>query len=710
MINREKEGLKNLPVFWSEVFETNQIKYLNALTNASYPSRPHPVCGGILADQMGLGKTLQMISLIIHHPPGGVSYNAVSDQPSADDVMTNEIDRIHSLKVAELKNELREANLSTTGKKAALVDRLCKFVKLKASSPKTQSPRGTLVIAPKGLLHTWANQIESHVANGVLKVYIYHGSTRNFDIGFLEQFDVVLTTYGTISSEFTESTDTIKRSRQSGPLNMKWWRVILDEAHIVRNRNTKSFKAVCALAAENRWAVTGTPFCNSLDDFQALLSFLKVSPVDKYALYKRAIGRPILEGSHNALRWLRVFIHTYCLKRNKETALQLPPMEIELQKLPISGHQKEVYDTLMGAAQCLFQSASSVSQELVMKNYMMILECITRIRQACLDPSLVPSERLLAANRILEHMHSEDIKGNKTLSEKDATDLFEKLKNVFVSLRGDDNNNVESEEETPYECAICFEVLSEEKTRILRACKHCFCASCLTQLKKYQQKCPLCRSQFCNADIIDVQELKAQITQSNEPIKKEQVVNAPKESPVKIAALINNLHEAIKYDPSKRFLVFSSFTTFLDTIGEELMKESITFTRIDGRMTTKARSEAEAEFQKPSGGPMVMLMSLKAGGLGLTLTRASTVFMMDPWWSPAAEEQCYDRVHRISQLSPVKIIRFVIKDSIEERVLEIQREKTILGKKVLENKISIAEHKAARYRQLHSMFNLRWRR
>jgi SNF2 family DNA or RNA helicase len=105
------------------------------------------------------------------------------------------------------------------------------------------------------------------------------------------------------------------------------------------------------------------------------------------------------------------------------------------------------------------------------------------------------------------------------------------------------------------------------------------------------------------------------------------------------------------------------------------------FTRLDG--STRDRAAVVAEFQD-AGGPPVMLLSLKAGGTGLNLTAADHVFLLDPWWNPAVEDQAADRAHRIGQDKPVMIYRLVARDTVEERVLALQDKKRALAAAALD--------------------------
>lgn len=130
-----------------------------------------------------------------------------------------------------------------------------------------------------------------------------------------------------------------------------------------------------------------------------------------------------------------------------------------------------------------------------------------------------------------------------------------------------------------------------------------------------------------------------------------------------------------------RALVFSQFTSFLDLAAARLDAEGVPFVRLDG--STRRRTEVIESFR--SGSQPVFLISLKAGGFGLTVTEADYVFLLDPWWNPAAEAQAIDRTHRIGQRHPVMVYRMIAQDTIEEKVLALQQRKARLFTAVLDD-------------------------
>jgi SNF2 family DNA or RNA helicase len=146
----------------------------------------------------------------------------------------------------------------------------------------------------------------------------------------------------------------------------------------------------------------------------------------------------------------------------------------------------------------------------------------------------------------------------------------------------------------------------------------------------------------------------------------------------KVEALLDALSDAAA--DGHKALVFSQWTSLLDLVEPHLVEAGISFNRLDG--STVDRAGVVNSFQA-EGGPPVMLLSLKAGGIGLNLTAADHVFLLDPWWNPAVEDQAADRTHRIGQDKPVFVYRLVAKDTVEERILALQDKKRLVAEAAL---------------------------
>ncbi|HEY8280827.1 MAG TPA: DEAD/DEAH box helicase [Bdellovibrionota bacterium] len=154
----------------------------------------------------------------------------------------------------------------------------------------------------------------------------------------------------------------------------------------------------------------------------------------------------------------------------------------------------------------------------------------------------------------------------------------------------------------------------------------------------------------------------------------------------KLMLLMESLEESL--DLGHRALIFSQWTSLLDLVELRLKEKSITFSRLDG--STRNRDQVVSAFQKDDG-PQTMLLSLKAGGVGITLTAADHIYILDPWWNPAAEDQAADRAHRIGQQNPVFIHRLVARSSVEDKILQLQKRKRSLADAVLSQADAAAE-------------------
>jgi superfamily II DNA or RNA helicase len=146
------------------------------------------------------------------------------------------------------------------------------------------------------------------------------------------------------------------------------------------------------------------------------------------------------------------------------------------------------------------------------------------------------------------------------------------------------------------------------------------------------------------------------------------------EGSAKLDALLPQLAEVV--DEGHKALVFSQFVSLLDIVRDRLRREGITYEYLDGR--TRDRAARVERFQTDPRCPL-FLISLRAGGLGLNLTAADYVFLLDPWWNPAVEAQAIDRTHRIGQTRQVFAYRLIARDTVEEKILDLQRHKRELA-------------------------------
>ncbi|MDP7348905.1 MAG: C-terminal helicase domain-containing protein, partial [Phycisphaeraceae bacterium] len=149
----------------------------------------------------------------------------------------------------------------------------------------------------------------------------------------------------------------------------------------------------------------------------------------------------------------------------------------------------------------------------------------------------------------------------------------------------------------------------------------------------------------------------------------------------KLDVLMFDLDELV--EEGHKALVFSQFTSMLALVRQRMDKQGITYEYLDGQ--TRDRKACVERFQNDPKCP-VFLISLKAGGFGLNLTAADYVFILDPWWNPAVEQQAIDRAHRIGQTRHVFAYRLICEDTVEQRIAELQQQKKQLADAIMDNK------------------------
>lgn len=312
--------------------------------------------GGILADDMGLGKTVQSMALILSNP-----------RPE---------------KGAEPEN-----------KKNKILDIVGK---------------GTLVVAPLALIKQWEAEINTKVAKThALKVLVHHGPNRTKSADKLKQYDVVITTYQVLASEHAQCGDG-PEGLKKGCFAVHWYRMMLDEAHTIKNRNAKMTKACYEIRSHYRWCLTGTPMQNNLDELQSLIKFLRIQPYCEMSNWKDSITGPMKNGRGNlAMRRLQIFLKAFMKRRTKDVlkkdgaltfggkgkdgaekpAFQIVARNVETVIGEFTTKERAFYDRLSTRAQDRLAELMGGEKQ----DYIGALVLLLRLRQACNHPNLTKS-------------------------------------------------------------------------------------------------------------------------------------------------------------------------------------------------------------------------------------------------------------------------------------------------------------------------------
>ncbi|SCU87108.1 LADA_0E02036g1_1 [Lachancea dasiensis] len=617
------------------------------------------VKGGILADEMGLGKTISMLSLVLS-VPHDKKYNCSeqmgeSNTPSIDLHMSDYV--------------------------------------------KPYAYKTTLVVVPMSLLSQWQHEFEKSVSSPDIHCEIYYGGNNGNVRKLLTQVktppSVLLTTYGTVQHEWSRLTN--KTSGQIEPDDMglfsvEYFRVVLDEGHTIRNRNTKTSKSLMDLSSARRWILTGTPIINRLDDLYSMVKFLRLEPWSQVGYWKTFVSEPFEKKNYkSAFDVVSSILDPVLLRRTKQMRdvdgnrlVELPPKEIIVEKVSFNRHEDALYKYFLNRAE------SSVKEGLdrgdLLKKYSTILVHILRLRQVCCHADLLGSQdendEDLAGNKMLR----ESFNASKAVSNEYETKALvsdEEVQEIVGRLyeKYPDQNKFRD-----LECSICTsEPIDPVTQTVFTECGHPFCEMCILEYVRFQSerqqeiKCPNCRSKFDPKRLTTVKE-------SSEGGLSLVLYDTGSKSS-KITSLMKSLKRLQDACPGEQVMVFSQFSSYLDIMEKELCasfsKAELIVYKFDGRLSMKERSRVLEEFaEKDLSKLKVLLLSLKAGGVGLNLTCASKAYMMDPWWSPSLEDQAIDRIHRIGQVNNVKVIRFIMEHSIEEKMLRIQERKRTLGEAV----------------------------
>ncbi|CAI2183581.1 9263_t:CDS:10 [Funneliformis geosporum] len=638
--------------------------YYNVVTNSEVKVRPIQMRGGIIADDMGLGKTIQIIALIL-----GTQNEAI------------EFAKESSIELLSSNSDSSISSSSSTSKKTH---------NRKSPSPSKQSAneysdmdlrsRGTLIICPLSTVANWEEQLAGHVQENTLNVYVYHGGARISDPSHLINYDVVITTYNVSGTEYSkQSKNTINSALQQ----IHWFRIILDEAHIIKDINTVQSKAACSLKAERRWCLTGTPIQNKLDDLFALIKFLHMVPFDSKENWNHYISRPIKSIDPVGISRLQTLMKCITLRRTKivngKPLLALPPRKDHYRYLELSDHERRLYEKIYRSQ--VERIKKFTEENNIMRHYVNILQSLLRLRQICAHYSLVKESDI--PDDLDEEIVNDGLTPTRAL--------------MLLSIVRDSGLD---------QCGSCLQELVQ--TVVVTRCEHLFCIDCanknMSQLlssasfedQKFLADCPICGLKLFSGDVCEVSDSK-DIENDHITIPEEAV----KVHSTKVKALLEDLIQAKK--DSLKSVVFSQWTSMLDLIQDALNENDIRFTRLDGTMPRAERTQNMNIFKKKDD-VSVILVSLKAGGVGLNLTAAQRVYLMDPFWNPSVENQAIDRIHRLGQTCAVDTIRFIIKNSVEEGILQLQERKLRLAELTFSEKLSKQDITRRRLEDLKVLF------
>lgn len=683
MTNKEKERVygndeaENSSLWRLRVGNNGQKSYYNVITGQEERHSPPQVLGGILADMMGLGKTLSILSLL----------------------------------VSTLDDAAKWANKSPPAPEEDEVPLKC-------------NAKTTLLVSPLSTITNWEEQISQHIQPGTLKCHVYHGCNRIKDIDKLAGFDLVITTYGSVASEFSKRS---KKGKDTPLEEINWFRIVLDEAHMIREQSTLQSKAICRLQAQRRWAVTGTPVQNRLDDLGALIKFLRIKPFDEKRGFAQYILAPCKNADPEILPKLRLLVDSITLRRLKDR-INLPARRDRIVRLNFDAEERQLYDVFAkNASDRVAVLTNQREKSLGGRAYVHILQSILRLRLICAHGKELLGEEDLKIMAGLNkasaiELDDEEDDSKPVLSAKQAYDMFNLMKETNADTCALCQGKI-----GPSDAADTDGEPKDETIGHMTPCFHILCNGCFRGYKKQlEQASPDKRHADClichqNTRLFFFPLRQGKVEEDeNERAEVKNVAKHAKElgcyggPHTKTKALIHDLlmsraeSEQHPDQPPIKSVVFSGWTSHLDLIQIALEDNGIAYCRLDGKMSRPARTAAMDLFRNDPSIP-VILVSIMAGGLGLNLTTANKVFVMEPQYNPAAEAQAIDRVHRLGQKREVETVRYIMNDSFEEKMLELQDKKRKLASLSMDReggRATVGKEEATRKRleDLRSLF------
>jgi SWI/SNF-related matrix-associated actin-dependent regulator of chromatin subfamily A3 len=264
-----------------------------------------------------------------------------------------------------------------------------------ANPANRKSPKCTLIVCPLSVISNWEKQIIDYV-DKKLKVTVWAGSDREKHLVDLSRnkIDVLIVSYGTLGSDFKNFKSSNEEDGNYSIFDVPFHRVILDEAHNIRNASTGYFKSVKALKTERKLCLTGTPFNNHPNDIQSLLAFLNVEPLSEKKVFDFAVTDEIMQKKEIGLARLRTIMAHVALRRTKEQVnLGLVDKSVQVRVVDFgAGIHKKTHDVLYATARSLFVelvSEAADKEKGGIQHSTVIFTMVLRVRQACCHAGLV---------------------------------------------------------------------------------------------------------------------------------------------------------------------------------------------------------------------------------------------------------------------------------------------------------------------------------
>ncbi|KSA01559.1 uncharacterized protein AC631_02704 [Debaryomyces fabryi] len=531
-----------------------------------------------------------------------------------------------------------------------------------------------LIVVPLSTISNWSNEVKRFAPS--LKVLKYIGSkSERSELTIKSDYNIVLTSYEISIRDFA------KLNRVS------WKYLIVDEGHRLKNMNCTLIKFLKKLNVNNKLLVTGTPLQNNLDELWSLLNFILPDIFHDLDLFQQWFNFDELtnfqqENSNDdetnrliemniqesLVKNLHTILKPFILRRlKKEVIRNLPPKKEYIIHISLSTLQKKLYNDALNN-NLLFGLLEVYLKEYIHYNHGALFDGseITELIEKKL--STVPVDKRSKLGSFKEAESDEEFDYIEEHIDQSKPELDEKQ--------------------------IAKLPKAKRKEYIFDNLYY----KCLKQLKNLSlQNLVIQLRNICNSPYIFYEPFEPNSNKDGEFME----LLLRNSSKFKI---LQQLLDGLLLQNHK-VLIFSQFTKVLDLINDWLVFQNINICRLDGSMNQLDREVEITEFNAKNSKQQVFLLSTRAGGLGINLTASDTVIIFDNDWNPQIDLQAIDRVHRIGQTKPVKIYRFLIKNSIEEILISKSYSKRFLEKII----IQMGEFKFNKFQKVINEKNLNFK-
>ncbi|KAI0550678.1 SNF2 family N-terminal domain-containing protein [Xylaria curta] len=662
--------------------------------------------GGILGDEMGMGKTLQALACI------------VSNRPSDDDLETYS--------------------------------------------------KTTLIVAPATSIEQWKEEIRKHTDKKYIGTVLHFKQSQDLELETLHTFGIILASYHEVSSQFPSRKFRAELQNDSGfaeewkekfddnlgPLfRIPFWRVILDEAHNIKNKDSQMSVACQNLSGRHRWGMSGTPITNSLDELYPYFKFLKSDWAGSISEFQYLYGNTADDESENRLG---VVMNILMLRRTMSDRFmgrplyEVPMCYISVEDVRLTKEERVIYNVVESRFVEILNAALRKHRKKGLRVRLRDLEIyiifLLRLRQAVshsflLEPVFKKTLRECDLMEIKSRL--EGLGGKNPLFQQIGKWYNKKATTLEHNVEDQDDDNPQrtfGSSQSGYKLNIDTQVniaIASKKEDVCRLCyqepidghiaecEHLFCKECLDDHineERYQNgrvvpRCPDCNKALTNSEPLqqsdsEDSDVEGSVTRSSSrrpvlQVRKlgrdsfgqhpkfrkshsrflqecDQAYPEPVAPSAKTIAVMEAILKWLTEAPEDKIIVFMEFKMTGAILGRMLEAKGIGFVYFFGGATSVATQNAIRGFHEKKQ-IKVMIASFRRGSVALNLTCANRVILVDLWWNIAIEMQAFARVFRIGQTKETHFLRIVADNTIDNRIEALQEEKIKNISKALES-------------------------